>query len=79
LRTFSSAKRDPSFADIEGAFISPCRRWARKSMVLLCRLTDLWVALIGAALLGSYFLGLAVRQRVRVAHAGTGSARDDPV
>jgi hypothetical protein len=33
----------------------------RNAPVLLCRLTDLWVVLIGAALLGSYFLGLAAR------------------
>jgi hypothetical protein len=32
----------------------------RNAPVLLRRLTDLWVALIGAVLLGSYFLGLAV-------------------
>jgi len=32
----------------------------RNAPVLLCRLTDLWVLLIGAALLGSYFTGLAV-------------------
>lgn len=33
----------------------------RNAPVLLGRLTDLWVLLIGAALLGSYFTGLAVR------------------
>jgi hypothetical protein len=33
----------------------------RNAPSLLCRLTDLWVFLIGAALLGSYFAGLAVR------------------
>ena len=32
----------------------------RNAPALLCRLTDLWVALIAAVLLGSYFLGLAV-------------------
>jgi len=32
----------------------------RNAPALLCRLTDLWVVLIGAALLGSYYLGLAV-------------------
>lgn len=32
----------------------------RNAPALLRRLTDLWVLLIGAALLGSYFLGLAV-------------------
>ncbi len=32
----------------------------RNAPALLCRLTDLWVLLIGAALLGSYFTGLAV-------------------
>jgi hypothetical protein len=32
----------------------------RNAPVLLRRLTDLWVLLIGAALLGSYFTGLAV-------------------
>jgi hypothetical protein len=31
----------------------------RNAPVLLCRITDLWVLLIGAALLGSYFIGLA--------------------
>ena len=34
---------------------------ARNAPVLLGRLTDLWVLLIGAALLGSYLTGLAVR------------------
>ena len=29
--------------------------------MLLCRIIDLWVLLIGAALLGSYFIGLAAR------------------
>ena len=33
----------------------------RNAPSLLCRLTDLWVFLIGAALLGSYLAGLAVR------------------
>jgi hypothetical protein len=33
----------------------------RNAPLLLCRLVDLWVLLIGAALLGSYFLGLAGR------------------
>ena len=32
----------------------------RNAPALLCRLTDLWVLLIGAVLLGSYFLGIAV-------------------
>jgi hypothetical protein len=32
----------------------------RNAPVLLRRLTDLWVLLIGAALLGSYFTGMAV-------------------
>jgi hypothetical protein len=32
----------------------------RNAPTLLCRLTDLWVLLIGVALLGSYFIGLAV-------------------
>jgi hypothetical protein len=32
----------------------------RNAPALLCRLTDLWVVIIGAVLLGSYFLGLAV-------------------
>ncbi len=32
----------------------------RNAPTLLSRLTDLWVVLIGAALLGSYFTGLAV-------------------
>ena len=33
----------------------------RHAPALLCRLTDGWVALIAAALLGSYFLGIALR------------------
>jgi hypothetical protein len=33
----------------------------RNAPALLGRLTDLWVLLIGAALLGSYLIGLAVR------------------
>jgi hypothetical protein len=33
----------------------------RQAPVLLCRLTDAWVLLIGAALLGSYFIGTAIR------------------
>jgi hypothetical protein len=33
----------------------------RRAPVLLCRLTDAWVVLIGAALLGSYFVGTAIR------------------
>ena len=33
----------------------------RNAPALLCRITDLWVVLIGAALLGSYFIGLAAR------------------
>ncbi|WP_187366198.1 hypothetical protein [Trebonia kvetii] len=33
----------------------------RNAPVLLCRITDLWVLLIGVALLGSYFIGLAAR------------------
>ena len=33
----------------------------RNAPALLCRITDLWVGLIGAALLGSYFIGLAAR------------------
>lgn len=32
----------------------------RHAPVLLCRLTDLWVALTGVCLLGSYFLGKAL-------------------
>jgi hypothetical protein len=32
----------------------------RNAPVLLCRLTDLWATLIGAVLLGTYFIGLAV-------------------
>jgi hypothetical protein len=31
----------------------------RHAPVLLCRLTDLWVALTGVSLLGSYFVGMA--------------------
>ncbi len=33
----------------------------RNAPVLLCRLTDAWVVLIGAALLGSYFIGMQIR------------------
>ena len=33
----------------------------RQAPVLLCRLTDAWVVLIGVALLGSYFIGSAIR------------------
>jgi hypothetical protein len=33
----------------------------RQAPVLLCRLTDAWVLLIGVALLGSYFIGAAIR------------------
>ncbi|MBI2698038.1 MULTISPECIES: cytochrome C oxidase subunit IV family protein [Mycobacterium] len=33
----------------------------RQAPVLLCRLTDAWILLIGAGLFGSYFVGLAVR------------------
>jgi Prokaryotic Cytochrome C oxidase subunit IV len=33
----------------------------RQAPVLLCRLTDAWVLLIAAALLGSYFIGTAIR------------------
>ncbi len=33
----------------------------RQAPVLLCRLTDGWVVLIGAALLASYFIGTAIR------------------
>jgi hypothetical protein len=33
----------------------------RAAPVLLCRLTDAWVVLIGAALLSSYFIGTAIR------------------
>jgi Prokaryotic Cytochrome C oxidase subunit IV len=32
----------------------------RHAPALLCRLTDAWVVLIGACLLGSYFVGSAV-------------------
>ncbi|HET9877615.1 MAG TPA: cytochrome C oxidase subunit IV family protein [Mycobacterium sp.] len=32
----------------------------RHAPVLLCRLTDAWVVLIGGCLLGSYFIGTAV-------------------
>ncbi|MEO3760123.1 cytochrome C oxidase subunit IV family protein [Mycobacterium sp. B14F4] len=32
----------------------------RHAPALLCRLTDAWVVLIGGALLGTYFVGLAV-------------------
>jgi hypothetical protein len=33
----------------------------RQAPVLLCRLTDAWVLLIGVALLGCYFIGAAIR------------------
>ncbi len=33
----------------------------RQAPVLLCRLTDAWVLLIAVALLGSYFVGTAIR------------------
>jgi hypothetical protein len=33
----------------------------RSAPVLLCRLTDAWVVLIGVSLLGCYFVGLQVR------------------
>lgn len=33
----------------------------RQAPAVLCRLTDAWVLLIAAGLLGSYFVGLAVR------------------
>ncbi|OBH40651.1 cytochrome C oxidase subunit IV family protein [Mycobacterium mantenii] len=33
----------------------------RAAPVLLCRLTDAWVVLIGAVLLGCYFVGMQVR------------------
>jgi len=32
----------------------------RHAPALLCRLTDLWVVLIAACLLGSYFIGMAL-------------------
>jgi len=32
----------------------------RHAPALLCRLTDLWVALTGVSLLGSYFVGMAL-------------------
>ena len=35
----------------------------RHAPVLLCRLTDLWVVLTGASLLGSYFVGMAFSTR----------------
>jgi Prokaryotic Cytochrome C oxidase subunit IV len=33
----------------------------RQAPVLLCRLTDAWVILIGASLLGTYFIGMQFR------------------
>lgn len=33
----------------------------RNAPVVLCRLTDAWVVIIGAALLGCYFVGLQLR------------------
>jgi len=33
----------------------------RQAPALLCRLTDAWVVLIGAALFASYFIGMAIR------------------
>ena len=32
----------------------------RHAPALLCRLTDAWIALVGACLLGSYLIGLAL-------------------
>jgi hypothetical protein len=32
----------------------------RDAPVLLCRLTDAWVVLIGAVLLGCYFVGMQI-------------------
>jgi hypothetical protein len=32
----------------------------RHAPAMLCRLTDAWVLLVGACLLGAYFIGLAV-------------------
>lgn len=32
----------------------------RHAPALLCRLTDVWVVLIGASLLGTYFIGSAI-------------------
>jgi len=33
----------------------------RNAPVLLCRLTDAWVLIIGVALLGCYFIGTQLR------------------
>ena len=33
----------------------------RSAPVMLCRLTDAWVVLIAAVLLGSYFVGMQIR------------------
>jgi hypothetical protein len=33
----------------------------RNAPVLLCRLTDAWVVVMAAALLGSYFIGMQIR------------------
>ena len=33
----------------------------RQAPALLCRLTDAWVILIAMSLLGSYFIGMAIR------------------
>ena len=33
----------------------------RSAPVLLCRLTDAWVVLIGVSLLGCYFIGMQIR------------------
>ena len=33
----------------------------RQAPAVLCRLTDAWVILIAASLLGSYFVGMAIR------------------
>jgi cytochrome c oxidase subunit IV len=33
----------------------------RQAPVLLCRLTDAWVVLIAASLLGCYFIGMQIR------------------
>jgi hypothetical protein len=33
----------------------------RRAPVLLCRLTDAWVVIMAVSLLGTYFIGMAVR------------------
>ena len=42
-------------------FALPWAAEVRQAPAVLCRLTDAWVILIAASLLGSYFVGMAIR------------------